>query len=780
MEDIKNIRVDLWDSGYRPIAVYTGQKKPQGEKWIERARQNPPDCVVKKAYSYCASTGILCDGLWAIDIDVDDPKMASHIECEAVRLFGTGPVRIRSGTSRRLILYKSIDENLCTSKPILFENGEKVEILGKSRKFVAYGLHPDGMVYEWRNNITPIDVPRDKLNGISKDGLERFKEACSTISPIKKERIVEEFKPFPIVPETPSSCKKYRSYALASLSSIVSELSKCLKGGRNHLLNSASMRLASMHVRGWLTREECYSGLKMACHANGLIKDDGYNAWAETCKSGWSAGMNNPSRDPAERPKPIDNSIIIALKPTINLYIEEENIKETRVTDFFKNDFEDHHDPLIQEEQEDQDYLPLDEDLTYTSGVLGDLTDWICKTGPTGNRRLALSAALSYCSMLLGRNVATPTKGSLELYVILTYPSGGGKAHQPRALRHLSDKMKIERHISGSFKSGAYIDDLLQTNPLSLSIQDEFGHLLGEMTSHKASNHLAEVTVCLRTLLGMNFSIYTTAGSRACKSVNIYSPHLSVYGLTTNSQLFKAVKSKDISNGIINRFLLIDGGEKRTFCNAIDKPDVENPPLSLLRDLNKLYMIGSPKTGNLSGAFDKNSSSKPDVYTVPWKDEAAREEYLKFEIECCCLMDADPDIGEIYARTCFYSIKLATILACSENPKNPSVNINHVLWGKKIAKQSADRFYGEVKKNMVDPLSYTEIFRKIETILKVSREKSLPPQSLQRRKLWDKVKNYCGRNASDFSTCLKELERNDVISTHVVGKKSIITLLPKK
>jgi hypothetical protein len=50
-------------------------KAPLGDRWTERARQDPPECVELPAVAWAANTGILADQLRAIDIDIDDPEL---------------------------------------------------------------------------------------------------------------------------------------------------------------------------------------------------------------------------------------------------------------------------------------------------------------------------------------------------------------------------------------------------------------------------------------------------------------------------------------------------------------------------------------------------------------------------------------------------------------------------------------------------------------------------------------------------------------------------------
>jgi len=755
LDDIKTLRESLWKNGYRPIAVYTKQKKPVGLKWTERARANPPEAAVSPVYPYCMSTAILCDGLRAVDIDIQDMDLALHIRNIAFELLGKGPIRTRSGTGKNLILYKAL-EGSPARKQVLGNNeytGCAVEILGHGRSFIGYGVHPEGMLYEWLNNIDLIRVPIDKLISVSEEKIDLFLSEISSI--IKIEDHSHKFQENIQVKKSTTNTNMEK-YSQVALNNIIKDLKICMKGGRNNLLNKSAIRLASLSARGWITESICRQALLDACAHNGLLKEDGKYACEATIKSGWKIGTSNPAKNPdsfQEEDFEENDNIIIDLKVSCKKPIEKINLKRNK----------------------------LDDSLSYPAGILGNLTNWICDSGPTGNRWLALSAALSLISMLLGRCVSTPTEGSLELYIIATYPTGGGKSHQERAINSIIDKLKLEKHMADSeFKSGAYIEDLIQNKPLSLSIQDEFGQILSDMTAKNSPSYINQISTHLRKLYGNNFNIYRIGGVRSRPSTSVYAPHLSLYCMTTSAQLFNSIKSKDISNGIINRFMLIDGGDERTFSSPDKRISVKNPPDGLLRDLYNLYMIGAPKNGNMSGSHDKNTSPKPDIYIVPWKDKESELEYYSIEKECCSLIDSDKDIGEIYARTSFNTIKIATILACCENFISPSVSKENIRWAFELSKQSSDIFFNEIKNNMSDNIGYYEIFKKIELILSSYNEKGLPPFTIQRRKLWDKMKNYCGKTSSDFSNCLKELEKNEVAIVHKIGKMTVVSLIPHK
>ena len=47
------------------------------------------------AVAHAANTGILCDGLRVIDVDIDDPELAGSVRSLIVATFGDVPIRYR-------------------------------------------------------------------------------------------------------------------------------------------------------------------------------------------------------------------------------------------------------------------------------------------------------------------------------------------------------------------------------------------------------------------------------------------------------------------------------------------------------------------------------------------------------------------------------------------------------------------------------------------------------------------------------------------------------------
>ena len=179
LAEIEAVRAQLWEAGYRPLAVYSHDhadrlragKAPLGNEWTARARRDPPEVVAMPAVSRAVNTGILTDGLRAVDIDVDDPELAGAIRALAIEVLGDAPLRFRVNSGRCLLLFRAAVGS--PPKRVLAGKLGKIEVLGNGQQFVAHGRHPTGAALCWYPD-PPELVTRDNLPAITEEQINAF------------------------------------------------------------------------------------------------------------------------------------------------------------------------------------------------------------------------------------------------------------------------------------------------------------------------------------------------------------------------------------------------------------------------------------------------------------------------------------------------------------------------------------------------------------------------------------------------------------------------------
>lgn len=112
------------------------------------------------------NTGIRCDNIVAVDIDVDDQELADQIDDAITAMLPTQAVRWGDpATGRRLLMYYA--EKPGRKQRSSMYGGFQVEILaGPGCQFAALGIHPkSGQPYEWEHG--PLEVDVDQLPEIT-------------------------------------------------------------------------------------------------------------------------------------------------------------------------------------------------------------------------------------------------------------------------------------------------------------------------------------------------------------------------------------------------------------------------------------------------------------------------------------------------------------------------------------------------------------------------------------------------------------------------------------
>lgn len=171
-------RERLWDAGFRPVAVHNpirgdekSGKAPLGRGWRAEAMLNPPMVTKLNAVAHALNTGILCDGLRAVDIDVDDRVLATRVAILANHLLGEAPVRYRDSGSRVLLLYRAAEGQ--PGKIVLPSPNGKIEVLGAGQQFVAFGAHHSGATLRWLSEA-PGDIAASGLLPVTEGQIHAF------------------------------------------------------------------------------------------------------------------------------------------------------------------------------------------------------------------------------------------------------------------------------------------------------------------------------------------------------------------------------------------------------------------------------------------------------------------------------------------------------------------------------------------------------------------------------------------------------------------------------
>lgn len=201
--DTEDIRKQCWRNRFRCVVIPNHLNYPVNEGWSILARLDPPmPAVALPPDPDFDNTGILCDGLQAIDIDLRDPNACFLTAKWCLDNLGDAPIRFRHNAARMLLLYRAAEgePHKCKAwEPGLNgEQGQGVEVLGHGQQFLAYGTHKSGASIRWVDDQGPHSTPRDALTAIT---LEQVNELLAYAKGfLNTEAMVSHARPLTLIP----------------------------------------------------------------------------------------------------------------------------------------------------------------------------------------------------------------------------------------------------------------------------------------------------------------------------------------------------------------------------------------------------------------------------------------------------------------------------------------------------------------------------------------------------------------------------------------------------
>jgi hypothetical protein len=264
--------------GFAVFPCLEGRKEPAcGRGGFHNATTNP--ATIRRwwsgihTYNIAIATGLV-SGVWVLDVDGSNGAFAlAKLEAK----HGSLPLTMTSvGESGAHLWFKMEAPLQCSVARVGL--GLDVRADG-GYAVVPPSVHPEGPTYRWTDDRAPAMAPEWLVK------LAKQRPGAPRI----------------VIPE--ATCRRREgspgAYGQAALEFEIAALVQTAPGGRNHALNRASFSLHQLVAGGELDAAEVRRRLVDACHANGLMQDDGPRQVHMTIWSGARAGLQHPrSRAP--------------------------------------------------------------------------------------------------------------------------------------------------------------------------------------------------------------------------------------------------------------------------------------------------------------------------------------------------------------------------------------------------------------------------------------------------------------------------------------------------
>lgn len=315
--------------------------------------------------------------------------------------------------------------------------------------------------------------------------------------------------------------------------------------------------------------------------------------------------------------------------------------------------------------------------LAWPPGRAGRFARFIYESSYSPVREVAIAAALGLLAGVCGRAYRTYTGKDLALYIILIARSGIGKdsTHDciPMMLK-LAPVPMAERFVRAQdFVSGEALHKELLRQPGFLALQGEFGRKLKRM-----SNPTDTPMQNLRTVMTNAFGKQHLEGKSYSNADNtllgVDWPALSFLGETTPGTFLECLTPDMMADGFLSRFLSVS--------YEGDRPPPNRERAAFLDEEDQ--SVWKAIVGHMVSFQCPINTPVPCVVKP---NDDAQEKLERYEIECIANLHAAGDeesARQVWSRAHLKVMKVASLLAVTENYLNPIVRIEHVAWARTL------------------------------------------------------------------------------------------------
>ena len=366
--------------------------------------------------------------------------------------------------------------------------------------------------------------------------------------------------------------------------------------------------------------------------------------------------------------------------------------------------------PLPDEPANDNKPMPevspngLPEELCYPPGFVGDMARFIVSASRFPSPPLALASALALTAALAGRRYKGPTGLRTNVYLVGLAESGMGKDLTLRAPRIVAGAGPNGAKIAETFldadpASPEGLATRLRKHPSVLASIDEFGKWLAERTSRNAATHKSGIVSAMMRLTGAASGAWAGAEKSAGKDATVLAPCFSIHGVTTPSTFWAALGAGNISEGLLGRLIVIDGGS--SLPAKVRRPaDIEDVPRELQEQVKEL--AGTSGGTGFCAAFATGVTAPTMVMAVPY-GEGAEELFEAFDDAIRAEAPrTDPEMRPVLMRVAENAGRLALIVAVGVNPGEPVITTEIQTWANAVADASYRTMLAGARDNIAD------------------------------------------------------------------------------
>jgi hypothetical protein len=334
---------------------------------------------------------------------------------------------------------------------------------------------------------------------------------------------------------------------------------------------------------------------------------------------------------------------------------------------------------------------------------------------------LALGAAIVLFGAAASRLYVGPTEGYTNVYVMGLAGSSAGKDKPMRNAMEILAEGAPQLLGGSGVKSGRALISLLERQPAAALFIDEGGEVFGEAAAEGAGEHNHSIGSAFTSLYSASQGLYAGdnyANQSEKPKVPIYNPCVSLFSVSNPVSYYEGLTERAMVNGNLARYLLVEASQNHPNRNRKrPHPELRDELVAIVATIREgTHCQPAPKISDddmkAAGVSMEDIAAKGidlaiariKPFKVEYQDDAAAklgqglEDYERYEKR----FFEEQGFSGIVGRTVEGTMKLATIAAVAEFPKNPRVSEAHLIWANQIVRKSVARLIKAASSDISD------------------------------------------------------------------------------
>jgi len=367
-------------------------------------------------------------------------------------------------------------------------------------------------------------------------------------------------------------------------------------------------------------------------------------------------------------------------------------------------------------------YVPPEvEGLEWPPGLVGAIAGFIYQSSPRPVKEVSIVAALGLMAGITGKAYNVGQTG-INLYIILIARSAIGKEAMHSGIGHIM-RSKCGHVLTPfvnftDYASGPALTKAMNSNSSFVNVSGEWGRKLQRMSEDRKDGPMQQLRTVMTHLYQKSGAASVMGGlSYSNKDQNVGSVNAVAYsmiGETTPGTFYDSLTQSMMEDGFLSRFNIIEYLGERPAENKHQVMQVPDEISNVLANIasHAISIVHSPHGNAIQIKMEPEAERMLEEFNGH-SDSKIRE------------AGADESLRQIWNRAHLKAIRVAGVLAASDNHVNPLMTSAHVRWAIDLVINDAQAMLRKVADGDIG-IDDTSRFRKLQNILKKYLQGNVP------------------------------------------------------